>query len=64
MEIKTNHGLSRVEAADLLRQFGPNALTDTSRNRFWLRVWDIVREPMFVLLAVACVLYFVRCFNR
>ena len=57
--IKTNKGLSAVEAADLLRQFGPNALTDTSRNRFWLRVWDIVREPMFVLLAVACVLYFV-----
>ncbi len=59
MKNQTNQGLGSAEAADLLRQYGSNAPQDTSRNRFWLRVWDTIREPMFILLAVACVLYFV-----
>lgn len=50
-------GLTEVEAAERLRQFGPNALPEpppVSPVRILLRT---VREPMFALLAAAALLY-------
>ena len=50
-------GLSASEAAQRLRQHGPNAL-DTEPTRSPLRrLLDMGREPMFMLLVAAAVLY-------
>src|SRR6476469_3731002 len=49
-------GLSTIEAARLLAQEGPNALP-SDRPRFWTIVLETMREPMFLLLIAAAVLY-------
>ena len=50
-------GLSEAEAARRLRQDGPNALPDR-RWMGWLRLlWNIVTEPMFVMLLIATAIY-------
>lgn len=52
-------GLSSKKAAELLRAEGANRFL-TEDERTWFRiVFDIVREPMFLLLAVACIIYFI-----
>ena len=52
-------GLSAEEAAQRLLQHGPNAL-DTEPPRTWAhRLLDMGREPMFMLLAAAALLYIV-----
>ena len=58
-EVKTKRGLRSAEASALLRQIGPNIQKEDDRPHFWRRVWDSVTEPMFLLLAVACILYFI-----
>ncbi|NCI52069.1 cation-transporting P-type ATPase [Sediminibacterium roseum] len=52
------NGLNDAEVYRLRKAFGPNKI---SRRRSWhmLRViWDICSEPMFILLLVACAVYF------
>lgn len=50
-------GLSAEEAAKRLREHGPNAL-DTRPARTWVhRLLDMGREPMFMLLLAAALLY-------
>ena len=50
-------GLSEAEAARRLRQDGPNALPDR-RWLGWLRLlWNVVTEPMFVMLLIATAIY-------
>lgn len=52
-------GLSQAEAARRLLQHGPNAL-DTEPPRTWKhRLLDMAREPMFMLLVAAALLYIV-----
>ncbi len=51
-------GLSALEAKRLLAEFGPNQLEVARKNALWLSLWHVAQEPMFILLAVACVLYF------
>lgn len=46
-------GLSSQEAAERLASQGPNALPEIGQHGLWALLWDIVREPMFLLL-VAC----------
>jgi P-type Ca2+ transporter type 2C len=53
------HGLSSAEAAHLRKEFGPNTLESHQKNTIWRSIGHIVQEPMFLLLAVACVLYFI-----
>jgi Ca2+-transporting ATPase len=55
---KMSKGLSAAEAAEQLRLFGKNELEADRRNPLLLSLWNIATEPMFILLAVACVLYF------
>ncbi len=51
-------GLSTAQAEHQRRIFGKNELEATHRNPILKSLRNIVTEPMFMLLAVACVLYF------
>lgn len=51
-------GLTTVQAENQRRVFGKNELEATRRRPVLNSLRNIVTEPMFVLLAVACALYF------
>ncbi|HTL07657.1 MAG TPA: HAD-IC family P-type ATPase, partial [Chitinophagaceae bacterium] len=51
-------GLSLAEVAALRQQYGPNAITAKASSALLRIVWRIVKEPMFIMLVVACSLYF------
>lgn len=51
-------GLKTEEAAQLKRQYGSNIFQPGRRTGFPQILWDIVKEPMFLLLLVASFLYF------
>ncbi|MEO0007160.1 MAG: hypothetical protein RJA20_1356 [Bacteroidota bacterium] len=53
-----NSGLSSVEARMQQERYGRNILTSAKKNHLLTSLFNIVREPMFLLLAVACGLYF------
>jgi P-type Ca2+ transporter type 2C len=52
-------GLTDQEAASLLKQYGENTLHINDTKRLVRILWDIVKEPMFLLLAAASILYFI-----
>lgn len=47
-------GLAAVEAAERLRRYDPNELSKPQRHNFLAMVWEVAREPMVVLLLLAC----------
>lgn len=51
-------GLTTQQAAEAQLKFGKNTLASANKNHLLKSILDIVREPMFILLAVACLLYF------
>jgi Ca2+-transporting ATPase len=51
-------GLSSAEAARQRAVFGPNDLEPPAKHPVLLSLRNIATEPMFILLAVACALYF------
>jgi len=51
-------GLKKSEVQSLLKQFGKNVLGKDRNNGFLLAVWNIIKEPMFLMLISASVLYF------
>jgi Ca2+-transporting ATPase len=53
----TTTGLTTVEALRRIARYGPNELEATRSNRWWKSALNIVREPMFILLALAFALY-------
>ena len=52
-------GLSATEVTTSRLQFGRNQLTASESQTGWRLLVDVVTEPMFILLAVACLLYVV-----
>jgi Ca2+-transporting ATPase len=52
-------GLSSLQVSLLQEQYGKNFFYAQPQRRFVHIVWDIAKEPMFLLLAVACSLYFI-----
>src|SRR6266542_2041163 len=52
-------GLKEEDIPSLQKEFGKNIFKITATPRFLIIVWDIVKEPMFILLSLACALYFV-----
>ncbi|WP_341839622.1 cation-translocating P-type ATPase [Chitinophaga caseinilytica] len=52
-------GLSDAEAESRLRQYGKNVFRVKQVPRFLVIIWNMVREPMFLLLLTACLLYFI-----
>jgi P-type Ca2+ transporter type 2C len=47
------HGLSEIEASDRLIKHGYNELPQTKKRSFFAILFEVIREPMFLLL-VAC----------
>jgi Ca2+-transporting ATPase len=64
MPVQVSHpdniqGLSNLQIQALSKQYGKNVFrTESSRNVFHI-IRDIIIEPMFILLAIACSLYFI-----
>jgi Ca2+-transporting ATPase len=52
-------GLKQEEVILLEGKYGKNEFSVENNGGFLRRVWDIVREPMFVMLLIACLLYFI-----
>ena len=52
-------GLSSAEAASLRIKYGSNVLHKLHGHSIWTIVWDVAKEPMFILLMVATLLYFI-----
>ncbi|MES1225099.1 MAG: HAD-IC family P-type ATPase, partial [Bacteroidota bacterium] len=57
--MKSIQGLSVREVTDLRRMYGKNTLRAESSHGFLQTLWSIVREPMFIMLVIACSLYFI-----
>jgi Ca2+-transporting ATPase len=53
LDIKTIAGLTELEAANRLKEEGYNELPSTKKRRIYAIAYEVVREPMFLLL-VAC----------
>src|SRR5688572_16398094 len=58
IELTNLQGLSDTEVHLRRQQYGKNIFQKTSRG-FVHIVLDIVKEPMFILLVIACSLYFI-----
>ncbi len=57
---KTNtKGLSTSEAKRLQEQYGKNELTAQKKGSFFKKALHIISEPMFLMLIVAAIIYFV-----
>lgn len=54
----SENGLTDAEAKALLKTFGKNEFSHSHIPESLRMVWGIVREPMFLLLMVACLIYF------
>ena len=52
-------GLSSADAKRLQQQYGKNELTPQKKERFFKKALHIISEPMFLLLIVAAVIYFI-----
>ena len=50
-------GLSTAEAKRRLQEEGPNTLPTQEKHGLWAIMWDVMKEPMFLLLVVGGVLY-------
>ena len=57
MTSDTPTGLDSDQAAERLRLDGPNELGLSQRRTLWVMAWDVVREPMFLLLMGAGSVY-------
>jgi len=55
----TTMGLTNEEARKLQEQFGKNELTEQKKESFFFKALHIICEPMFLLLLVAAIIYFI-----
>ena len=56
-EINDIKGLSEHEAAQRLKEEGPNELPSSKKRSFLAIVYEVAREPMFLLLVACGILY-------
>ncbi|GAB3739784.1 HAD-IC family P-type ATPase [Silanimonas algicola] len=56
-ETPAPEGLSTEEARARLRRFGPNRLPEAPRKHVGRLLFEVLREPMFLLLVLAAALY-------
>lgn len=52
-------GLSGAEVNESRAEYGSNTLTENKKNSFLISLWDLVKEPMFLLLITATSIYFI-----
>ncbi|MEG0376923.1 MAG: cation-transporting P-type ATPase, partial [Eubacterium sp.] len=57
--MEKHQGLTTEEAAKRQAEYGKNALTAEKKENFLMKVLHIISEPMFLLLLVAAVIYFI-----
>ena len=57
--INLPQGLTQNQVADLQKEFGKNLFHFRKQYRLLRILWSVSREPMFILLLVACLLYFI-----
>ena len=57
--IVSKEGLSSARAKELQEQFGKNELTIQKNESFFHKILEVLSEPMFVLLIIAAVVYFI-----
>ncbi|MCL2654107.1 MAG: cation-translocating P-type ATPase [Coriobacteriia bacterium] len=57
MQMNTT-GLTSQQAAELQKEFGKNELSPEKKKSFLLKALGILREPMFILLIAAALVYF------
>ena len=57
--LSNSRGLSSQDVSLLQSQYGKNVFDPGTKRRFVHIVWDILKEPMFILLFIACALYFI-----
>ena len=55
----TRQGLTSDQVKRLQEQYGKNELVAEKQESFFHKVIEIIREPMFLLLLVAAVIYFI-----
>lgn len=59
-DIKFNTaGITSAEAEELQKQYGKNELTPQKKESFIKKAFHIICEPMFLLLIVAAIIYFI-----
>lgn len=56
---QTTSGLTSAQAKQLQQQYGKNELTPQKKESFLKKVLHIICEPMFLLLIVAAIIYFI-----
>lgn len=52
-------GLSSSEAEKKLEEYGKNVLVPSKKENFFIKLFHIISEPMFLLLLIAAVIYFI-----
>lgn len=52
-------GLTSTRAKELQEQFGKNELTAEKKESFFHKILEVLSEPMFLLLIIAAVVYFI-----
>ncbi len=57
--MQTTQGLTTEQAKKLQEKFGKNELTPQKKQSFFVKTLHIICEPMFLLLLVAAIIYFI-----
>ena len=58
-QIKKIQGLTTLEAKKLQERFGKNELVVKKKESFLHKILKVISEPMFLLLIIAAVIYFI-----
>lgn len=58
-QLKKLQGLTTQEAKKLQEKYGKNELISEKKENFFHKVFHVIAEPMFLLLLVAAVIYFI-----
>ena len=58
-DYEREQGLTSAQAEKLLERWGKNELTPPKKENFFSKAFKVVKEPMFLLLIAAAVIYFV-----
>jgi len=52
-------GLSSLDAENLLKKHGKNELVPEKKESFFMKILEVLKEPMFLLLIIAATIYFI-----
>lgn len=58
-KITDPQGITSTEAVQLQEKYGKNELVPEKKDNFFKKILQVIREPMFLLLIIAAVIYFI-----